>query len=232
MLAAIGVGSRAGDLRPPDPRGACVWAASSSCRDGLPEQEVFEHLRELAARNTQRRRRAQLPRRRHVRPLRARADRHADGALGVPHALHALPARDLPGRAAGDVRVPDRDLRADRPAGLERLDLRGPLGGRRRRLPGKAAQRPRAPRRQRRAAPAHDRRRCAPTPTATTWRSSRCRCATASPTPTPGRRRSTPTPAPRSSPSRTSTAPSRTPRRSAPPPRARPRATAPARRPS
>ena len=31
-------------------------------------------------------------------------------ALGVPHAVHAVPAGDLPGRAAGDVRVPDRDL--------------------------------------------------------------------------------------------------------------------------
>ena len=46
--------------------------------------------------------------------------------LGVPDALHALPAGDLPGRAAGDVRVPDRDLRADRPAGLQRERLRGP----------------------------------------------------------------------------------------------------------
>ena len=35
-------------------------------------------------------------------------------ALGVPDAVHALPARDQPGRAAGDVRVPDGDLRADR----------------------------------------------------------------------------------------------------------------------
>ena len=36
------------------------------------------------------------------------------GALGVPDAVHALPARDLAGRAAGDVRVPDGDQRADR----------------------------------------------------------------------------------------------------------------------
>ena len=40
-----------------------------------------------------------------------------------------------PGRAAGDVRVPDGDLRADRPAGLQRERLRGPERGRRRRLP-------------------------------------------------------------------------------------------------
>ena len=62
-----------------------------------------------------------LPRRRDVRPLRPEPDRLDPLALGVPDALHALPARDLPGRAAGDVRVPDRDLRADRPAGLQRV---------------------------------------------------------------------------------------------------------------
>ena len=56
------------------------------------------------------RRRAQLPRRRDVRPLRARADRPDHQALGVPDPVHAVPARDLAGQAAGDVRVPDRDL--------------------------------------------------------------------------------------------------------------------------
>ena len=80
--------------------------------------------------------------------------------------VHALPAGDLPGRAAGDVRVPDGDLRADRPARLERLHLRGPVGGRRRRLPGEAPQRPPPVRGQRGPSPAHDRRRCAPTRTA------------------------------------------------------------------
>ena len=38
-----------------------------------------------------------------------------------------------------DVRVPDGDLRADRPAGLERVAVRGAVGGRRRRLAGAAA---------------------------------------------------------------------------------------------
>ena len=75
-----------------------------------------------------------VPRRGHVRPLRPGADRLDPRALGVPHAVHAVPARDQPGRAAGDVRVPDRDLRADRAAGLERVGLRGPERGRRRRL--------------------------------------------------------------------------------------------------
>ena len=42
-----------------------------------------------------RRRRGHLPRRRDVRPLRAVADRLDPGALGVPDAVHALPAGDL-----------------------------------------------------------------------------------------------------------------------------------------
>ncbi len=61
-----------------------------------------------------RRGRGLVPRGRHVRPLRAGADRLDPLALGVPHALHAVPAGDLAGRAAGDVRVPDGDLGADR----------------------------------------------------------------------------------------------------------------------
>ena len=92
---------------------------------GKPEQEVYARLRELAARNVSHRGRDQLHRRRHVRPLRAEPDRLDPLPLRVPDAVHALPARDLPGRAAGDVRVPDRDLRADRPAGLQRVRLRG-----------------------------------------------------------------------------------------------------------
>ena len=56
-------------------------------------------------------------------------------ALGVPDAVHAVPARGLPGHAAGDVRVPDRDQRADRPARLQRDALRGAERARRRRLP-------------------------------------------------------------------------------------------------
>ena len=54
-------------------------------------------------------------------------------ARRVPHRLHALPARALPGRPAGDLRVPDGDLRADRDGRLERLRLRR-HDGRRRRL--------------------------------------------------------------------------------------------------
>ena len=48
------------------------------------------------------------------------------------------------GGAAGDVRVPDRDLGADRAAGVERVGLRGAERGGRRRLPGEARDRARA----------------------------------------------------------------------------------------
>ncbi len=77
-----------------------------------------------------------LPRRRHVRPLRAGDRRRDHLPLRVPDPLHALSAGDLPGRPAGDVRVPDGDDRADRAAALERRPLRGPLDRRGGRLPG------------------------------------------------------------------------------------------------
>ena len=45
-------------------------------------------------------------------------------ARRVPDRVHAVPARDEPGRPAGDLRVPDRDLRAHRDGRLERVRLR------------------------------------------------------------------------------------------------------------
>ena len=104
--------------------------------DGLSEAEVYERLAALAARNADAEERGLLPRRRDVRPLRAGDRRRDHPALRVPHPLHALPAGDLPGRPAGDVRVPDRDVGADRAAGLQRRPLRGPVVGRLGRLPG------------------------------------------------------------------------------------------------
>ena len=96
----------------------------------LSETEVLRPPRR--ARRAQRRRRGRglLPRRRDVRPLRAGDRRRDHPALGVPDPVHAVPARGLPGRPPGDVRVPDRDLGADRPAGLERLAVRGAVLGR------------------------------------------------------------------------------------------------------
>jgi len=111
MLEAIGVAS-VDELFADIPE-SLRCAAPLELGAGLSEAEVYAHLRELAARKHLHRGRGLVSRRRHVRPLRARADRHADLALRVPHAIHALPAGDLAGRAAGDVRVSDGDLRAD-----------------------------------------------------------------------------------------------------------------------
>ncbi len=68
--------------------------------------------------------RALVPRAGHLRPLRARDRRHVPLPRRVPHRVHALPAGDEPGRAAGDLRVPDGDLRADGDGRLERVRLR------------------------------------------------------------------------------------------------------------
>ena len=108
MLAAIGVGS-VEELFAEIPEGVRL-RRPLDLPDGKSESEVFDHLSGAGVAQPPRRRRGHLPRRRHVRPLRAGDHRLDPAALGVPDALHALPARDLPGRAAGDVRVPDRDL--------------------------------------------------------------------------------------------------------------------------
>ena len=80
----------------PTSRRACASTARSTCPDGLSEQEVYAHLRELAEQATSR------PRTRsrflgagmydHYVP--ALVDMH-HGPLGVPDAVHALPAGDL-----------------------------------------------------------------------------------------------------------------------------------------
>ena len=62
-------------------------------------------------------------------------------ARRVPDRVHAVPAGDEPGRAAGDLRVPDGDLRADRDGRLQRLRLRRHDGRRRRLLRGQAGHR-------------------------------------------------------------------------------------------
>ena len=130
MLAAIGVGSLE-DLFADIPEGLRL-DRPLDLPAGVSEQEVFDELSGLAARNRHADAEVELPRGRDVRPLRAVARRRADLPLRVPDAVHALPARDLAGRPPGDVRVPDRDLGADRPAGVERLGVRGPerRGGR------------------------------------------------------------------------------------------------------
>ena len=67
---------------------------------------------------------AVLLRRGRLSPPCAGERRPPDPALGVPDQLHALPAGDRPGHAAGPVRVPDPGRGPDRPAGGQRLDVR------------------------------------------------------------------------------------------------------------
>ena len=179
MLAAIGVDSIE-ELFADIPR-ALRLDRPLALDAGLSEQEVYEELRALAGAQRLDRGRGVVPRRRDVRPLHPGAGRLDHPALGVPDPVHAVPARDLAGRAAGDVRVPDRDLGADRAAGLERLGVRGAERGRGRRLRRQAHQRPRAVRRSRAACTRTRARRSRRSRTAGGWRSTRRRSATASP---------------------------------------------------
>ena len=134
MLAAIGVES-VDDLfdQVPEP---LRLDRPLDLPEGKSEAEVHELLSGLATRNSDAESAGLLHRRRDVRPLRAGDRRRDHPALRVPDPLHALPAGDLAGRAAGDVRVPDRDVGADRAAGLERRALRGAVLGRLGRVPG------------------------------------------------------------------------------------------------
>ena len=102
----------------------------------------MRHLEELAARNVAHGSRALVPRRRDLRPLRPRRRRRDALARRVPDRVHAVPAGDEPGRAPGDLRVPDGDLRADGDGRLERLGLRRHDGRRRRLLHREARDRP------------------------------------------------------------------------------------------
>ena len=120
----------------------------------LSEVELMRHLEELAARNAHIGLGALVPRRGDLRPLRAGGRRRDPRARRVPDRVHAVPARDEPGRAAGDLRVPDRDLRADRDGRLERVRLRRHDGGRGRLLRGEAHERPLEDRARRDAEPA------------------------------------------------------------------------------
>ena len=92
MLDAIGVGSLE-DLFAEIPSGVRLQR-ELDLDDGRAEQEVYEELSALAARNRHCEAEDELPRRRDVRPLRAGPDRLDPPALGVPDAVHALPAGD------------------------------------------------------------------------------------------------------------------------------------------
>ena len=112
MLDAIGVGSLE-ELFADIPQG-CACSASSTCPTGSPSRRSTSTWRRW--------RRATATPTSEVTFLGAGMYDHyvpalIDTLLSRSEFLtpvHALPAGDLPGRAAGDVRVPDRDLGADR----------------------------------------------------------------------------------------------------------------------
>ena len=156
MLDAIGVGSLE-DLFADIPESVRL-GRELDLPQGQSEQEVLRAPVRSGRSQPAHRGGGQLPRRGDVRPLRPGADRHAPEPLGVPHAVHAVPARDLAGRAPGDVRVPDGHLGAHRAAGVERVGLRGAERGGRRRLPGEARDQARPAGGEPRPAPALARR--------------------------------------------------------------------------
>ena len=132
MLEAIGVGTSTTLFA--DVPAACGSAALSTCRPGLPEQEVYATCASSPSATSRTEDEISfLGGGMYDHYVPALVDMHRRAR--VPDAVHALPAGDLPGRPAGHVRVPDGDLRAHRPARLERLGLRGAERRRRRRLP-------------------------------------------------------------------------------------------------
>ena len=213
MLATIGVGSVQELFDRQIPAGVRLGRALA-LPEGMGEQEVYAHLRELAARNVS-----------------AEDELSFLGAGMYDHYVPALidmlmersefltpytPYQPEISQGGLQVilRVPDRDLRADRPAGVQRLGVRGPerCGGRG--VPGQAAQRPH--RGFVVSAGMHPHSIQTLRTLARGYGMEVVEVpagATASPTSMPGARRSTPTRARRCSPSPTSTARSRTPRR-------------------
>ena len=155
MLRTIGVSS-VDELFRDIPAGMRLGRALD-LEPALSEQELVGAPRR--ARRAQRRHdaRAVVPRRRHLRPLRPRRRRRRAPARRVPHRVHAVPAGDEPGRAPDDLRVPDRDLRADRHGRLERLRLRR----RRPSRPTRATSRSMRRARRRSSSPRRRTRRCA-----------------------------------------------------------------------
>ena len=127
---------------PRHPRRRCASGPRSTSSPRSPSRSSSRTSRSSPSRNVAHRRGALVPRRRDLRPLRAGGRRRRPPARRVPDRVHAVPAGDEPGRAADDLRVPDRDLRADRHGRLERVRLRRHDGRRRRLLHRQARDRP------------------------------------------------------------------------------------------
>ena len=149
-------GDRRRQRRRAVPRHSAGSAAGPGARPRARALGARARRASRGARGAERRRapRGVVPRRRHLRPLRACGRGPHPPARGVPHRVHAVSAGAQPGRAAGDLRVPDRDLRADGHGRLERVRLRRHDGRRRRLLHGEARHGPRADRRHRGHEPA------------------------------------------------------------------------------
>ena len=129
MLAAIGVSSidELFEQIPPGVR----FDRELDVPPELPELELVRHLDGAGRAERPHGSRALVPRRRHLRPLRPRGCRRPALPRRVPHCVHAVSTGDEPGRAAGDLRVPERHLRADRHGRLERIRIRRMHGRRR-----------------------------------------------------------------------------------------------------
>ena len=80
--------------------------------------------------------------RRRLQPSALGGHRHDPAARRIPHLVHALPGGDQPGHAAGDLRVSDPDVRADRPGSGQRLDVGRLDGHHRSRADGRAPDAP------------------------------------------------------------------------------------------
>ena len=113
MLAAIGVSS-VEELFARHPGRRALPGRARPRAGARRSRSSCAHLEELAREERRHDEGALVPRRRDLRPLRARGRRRRPPARRVPDRVHAVPAGDEPGRAAGDLRVPDGDLRADR----------------------------------------------------------------------------------------------------------------------
>ena len=107
-----------------DPRGGALRAHARRARGAARGRARAAPRGARVERNADTSRRAQLPRDGDLRPLRPGDRGHVPLPRRVPHGVHAVPAGDEPGRPPGDLRVPDRDLRAHGDGRLERLGLR------------------------------------------------------------------------------------------------------------
>ncbi len=115
------------------PEAARLSAPIAGLSHHMPEMLVERHLGALAAKNMTAFGRAVLRRRGGVQAPRPGVGRPHHPARRVPDQLHAVPARDRAGHAAGPVRVPDAGRAADRHGGRQCEHVRwldGDDGGR------------------------------------------------------------------------------------------------------